>query len=90
MHPHEQEIRAFTQATPFVPFVIITTSGARYRVPTTDHLIFAPDTDETGEPLPENERPAAFQLFSRGVHHRWIFFDTVETLDDFKPSTNGG
>ncbi len=88
-HPHEQEIRAFARATPFVPFVIVTGSGARYRVPSGDHLFFAPDTDENGLPLPEEERPAAFQLFSRGISYRWIFFEAVEAIEDLKPTPNG-
>jgi hypothetical protein len=89
MYIHEPEIRAFAQATPFIPFVIVTVSGARHRVLSGDHLIFAPDTDEDGYPLPEEERPAAFQLFSRGIRHKWIFFDSVEALDDILPGHNG-
>jgi hypothetical protein len=89
MHPHESEIRALARATPFNPFVIVTHSGARFRVPSGDHLIFAPDTDEDGQPLEEEDRPAAFQLFSRGISSRWIFFDSVETLDDIFPVSNG-
>jgi hypothetical protein len=88
-HPHEQEIRAFARATPFIPFVIVTSSGARYRVPTGDHIILAPTTDDDGQPLPEEERPAAFQLFSRGISYRWIFFDAVEAIEDLKPTPNG-
>jgi hypothetical protein len=88
-HPHEQEIRTLSRATPFAPFVIVTGSGARYRVPTLDHLIFAPITDENGRPLPEEERPAAFQLFSRGSSYHWIFFDAVEAIEDLKPMPNG-
>ena len=71
-HPHETEIRTFARATPFVPFTIVTTSGARYRVPSGDHIIFVPDTDVNGEALPEEQRPAVFQLFSRGVRYHWI------------------
>ncbi len=63
-HPHETEIRTFARATPFVPFTIVTTSGARYRVPSGDHIIFVPDTDENGEALPEEQRPAVFFSFS--------------------------
>jgi hypothetical protein len=67
----------------------VTTSGARYRVPSGDHLIFAPETDDEGQPLPEAERPAAFQLFSRGLRYHWIFFDAVEAVENFKPMPNG-
>jgi hypothetical protein len=88
-HPHETEIRTFARATPFVPFTIVTNSGARYRVPSGDHLFFPPDTDEEGAPLPLEERSQAFQLFSRGVRYHWIFFDTVAAVEDFKPPSNG-
>ena len=88
-HPHETEIRTFARATPFVPFTIVTTSGARYRVPSGDHIIFVPDTDENGEALPEEQRPAVFQLFSRGVRYHWIFFDAVAAVEDFKVPSNG-
>ena len=84
-----QEIRTFARATPFVPFVIVTGSGARYRVPSGDHIFLAPTTDDNGEPLPEGERPAAFQLFGRGISYRWIFFDAVEAIEDLKPTPNG-
>jgi hypothetical protein len=33
---HEQKIRTLARATPFVPFVIVTGFGARYRVPSGD------------------------------------------------------
>ena len=89
-HPHETEIRTFARAMPFIPFTIVTGSGARYRVPSGDHLFFPPDTDENGLPLPEEERPAAFQLFSRGVRYHWIFFDAVMAIEDFKPLPDGG
>ena len=86
---HEQKIRTLARATPFVPFVIVTGSGARYRVPNGDHLFFAPDTDENGLPLPEQERPAAFQVFGRGISCRWVFFSAVEAIDDLALAPNG-
>jgi hypothetical protein len=89
MHPHEREIRLRAAATPFQPFTIVTVSGERYRVPHTDHLMFFPLTDEDGTPLPEEERPAAFILATRGSHYRIVFFDAVSAFDELAVMPNG-
>ncbi|MFN2507226.1 MAG: hypothetical protein ABR589_00450 [Chthoniobacterales bacterium] len=36
------DILHLLEARPFVPFAIVTSSGQRYRVPTTDHIGFNP------------------------------------------------
>ena len=53
MHPKEQEIREFAAAAPFVPFTLVAASGERYKVPTHDHIFFAPNVDDDGAPLPD-------------------------------------
>lgn len=66
MHPKEQEIREFAVATPFVPFTLVSSSGERYKVPTQDHIFFAPNVDDDGSPLPDEERSQMFTVFARG------------------------
>ena len=36
------DVRHFLESGPFVPFVIVTSSGSRYRVPTADHATINP------------------------------------------------
>jgi hypothetical protein len=81
MHPKEQEIRQLVQAAPFVPFRLVTSSGERYKVPTRDHIFFPPNTDEDGIPIPESERAQSVCVFSRGVRHRFLFFDAITAID---------
>jgi hypothetical protein len=81
MHPKEQEIREFAVATPFVPFTLVSSSGERYKVPTQDHIFFAPNVDDDGSPLPDEERSQMFTVFARGSRVRHLFFDIITAID---------
>ena len=73
MHPKEREIREVVMKAPFVPFTLVTASGERYKVPTSDHISFFPDTDEDGVLQTEEERLRCFMVFGKGVRHRILF-----------------
>jgi hypothetical protein len=81
MPPKEQEIRELAAAIPFLPFAVVTSSGERYRVLTHDHIFFSPNTDEEGNPLPEEDRAQSFILWGRGARHRVRFFDAITAID---------
>lgn len=81
MHPKEKEIREVATQAPFVPFTLVTASGERYKVPTSDHISFFPDSDEDGVPQPEEERAQCFILFGKGSRQRLLFFDTITAID---------
>ena len=80
MHPKEKEIRDVTK-TPFVPFTLVTASGERYKVPTSDHIFFFPDTDEDGVLQVEEERAQSFMVFGKSVSYRLLFFDAITAID---------
>lgn len=81
MSPHEEEIRNQAAQTPFVPFTLVTSSGERIKVFTGDHIDFAPNTDEQGEPLPEEDWSESFIVWGHGARHRIVFFDAVNHLE---------
>jgi hypothetical protein len=93
MYPKEQEIREFAAATPFVPFTLVAASGERYKVPTHDHIFFAsaklagnhhpdaPNVDDDGASLPDEERSQMFTVFARGSRVRHLFFDLITAIE---------
>ena len=81
MSPKEEEIRDQAFHTPFIPFTLVTFSGERLRVITGDHIKFSPNTDEEGNPLPEEQWAKSFILYGKGSRHRIVFFDAVSHLD---------
>jgi hypothetical protein len=88
MQPKEQEIRDLTAAAPFVPFTLVTSSGERYKVLTHDHIFFSPNTDEQGDPLPEEERAQNFIISGTGSRYRILFFDAITGIDVGSASSN--
>jgi hypothetical protein len=81
MHPKEQEIREFAAATPFVPFTLVAASGERYKVPTHDHIFFAPNIDDDGSRLADEECSSMFTVFARGSRVRHLFFDLITAIE---------
>ena len=85
MHPKEREIREVAAAAPFVPFTFVTASGDRYKVPSPDHILFFPDTDEDGVPMTEEERAQWFIVYGQGPRHRLLFFESITAIDVGRP-----
>jgi len=81
MHPKEQEIREFAAAAPFVSFTLVTASGERYKVPTHDHIFFAPNIDDDGSPVPDEDRSSMFTVFAHGSRVRHLFFDLISAIE---------
>jgi hypothetical protein len=81
MHPKEQEIRGLASASPFAPFTLITSNGERYRVFTRDHIFFSPNTNERGDPLPDEDRAQDFIVSGSGSRYRILFFDSITSID---------
>ena len=77
-----QEIRDSAFQTPFVPFTLVTNSGEWIAVITGDHIKFAPNTDEAGILLPEEDWSQSFIVYGKGSRHRIVFFDSVSCSGD--------
>ena len=81
MHPKEKEIREVATQSPFVPFTLVTATGERYKVPTSDHISFFPESDEDGVLQLEEERAQCFMVFGKGSQQRLLFFDAITAID---------
>jgi hypothetical protein len=81
MSPHEEEIRARAKQTPFIPFTLVTSSGERIKVETSDHIDLAPIIDKNGRPIPEKQWSDIFIVWGNGRRHRVVFFDAINHLD---------
>jgi hypothetical protein len=81
MSPHEEELRARVIQTPFIPFALVTKSGTRIKVETSDHIDFAPIVDKDGQPIPERQWSDVFIIWGNGPRHRVVFFDAIDHLD---------
>jgi hypothetical protein len=81
MHLKEKEIREVATKAPFIPFTLVTASGERYKVPTSDHIFFFPDTDEDGVLQTKEETAQYFIVHGKGVRHRLLFFHTITAID---------
>jgi len=64
-----------------VSFTLVTASGDRHKVPTEDHIFFAPNVDDDGSPLPDEERSPIFTAFARGSRVRHLFFDLITAIE---------
>jgi hypothetical protein len=67
---------------------LVTSSGERYKVLTHDHIFFSPNTDEQGDPLPEEERAQNFIISGTGSRYRILFFDAITGIDVGSASSN--
>ena len=69
------------------PFTIVLSNGDRVRVPSHDHVFLPPLQDEEG-PIVDSDRDDFFQVWSKGVHYRWIGFEAIAMFERLKAKTD--
>lgn len=67
------------KATPFVPFTIVTNSGDRFSIKTTDHADLPPPDQETGE------RPPWFIAYTARSVPRYLAVINIASVEHQKP-----
>lgn len=62
-------------AKPFVPFVLVLSSGDRYNIKTTDHADIPPIDEETGERAPW------FMVYNERAIPRYLALENIAALE---------
>jgi len=76
MKAHEQEIRDEIERDD--PFVLVMSSGDRIPVRGRDWIFMPPPLEhDEGRALDDQQRSGSFQVWSDGLHYRWVAFSRV-------------
>jgi hypothetical protein len=87
MKQHEEEIRREIENGR--PFTLVTASGERVKVRSSEHIFLPPFEDENGAELKDSGRSDFFEVWSNGRRKRLVAFQSINIIETQELEANG-